>query len=224
MILTFRIELSLITGYSIIESKSGSAYAQKTISTPANEISVSETYKFADSNISIEIASKPIEYTIEYKTDGGTISGTYPTKYVYGTETVLPTKVTKTGCTFYGWKDKSGTIVYTISRTQSGNQVYTAIWEDPTLGTLPSGTNVVASLNGKYLRITYPSRAEEDVDLYAQRIVLYTGKNEVKFKMNDGKYYKANVDYKVPIQMQVTMKAEVNTGNTTIQLLILRYK
>ena len=84
-------------------------------------------------------------WNITYVTDGGTINGSYPTTYTEGTVTVLPTNVTKRGCTFLGWftAAEGGEKVTQIGAAETGDKVFYAHWKkdadpiDPILPILP---------------------------------------------------------------------------------------
>ncbi|MBR1874393.1 MAG: InlB B-repeat-containing protein [Eubacterium sp.] len=183
-------------------------------SSPANSVSVSGSYAFTTYNLVVSIGVKPQEYTISYNLDGGSIVGTYPTSYTYGTSVTLPTYVVKTGYTFYGWRNSSGTIITAISATTAGNQTLTAVWEDPNLAYLPSGTIVTPSPNGRYLRLTYTNGKTDEVYLYALGIELKGGSNAVQFKLSDGKTYRTTVSYTAPTEMPSSMKATLSSGGT----------
>ncbi|HAK57774.1 MAG TPA: hypothetical protein DCP06_02210, partial [Lachnospiraceae bacterium] len=183
-------------------------------SSPANSVSVSGSYAFTTYNLVVSIGVKPQEYTISYNLDGGSIVGTYPTSYTYGTSVTLPTYVVKTGYTFYGWRNSAGTIINSISSTTAGNQTLTAVWEDPNLAYLPSGTIVTPSPNGRYLRLTYTNGKTDEVYLYALGIELKGGSNAVQFKLSDGKTYRTTVSYTAPTEMPSSMKASLSSGGT----------
>ena len=70
-------------------------------------------------------------YNITYVTDGGTINGDYPATYTEGTVTVLPTNVTKDGCTFLGWftAAEGGDKVTQIEATETGDKTFYAHWQ-----------------------------------------------------------------------------------------------
>jgi uncharacterized repeat protein (TIGR02543 family) len=76
----------------------------------------------------------PTSYTITYNTNGGTLSGTYPTDYTIESNTItLPddTNITKLGYSFAGWYDNAGltgTAVTSIATGSTGNKVYYAGW------------------------------------------------------------------------------------------------
>ena len=70
-------------------------------------------------------------WSITYVADGGVINGSYPTSYVEGTVTVLPTNVTKPGYTFLGWFTaySGGVLVKQIGATETGEKTFYARWQ-----------------------------------------------------------------------------------------------
>ncbi len=70
-------------------------------------------------------------WSITYVADGGVINGSYPTSYVEGTVTVLPTNVTKPGYTFLGWFTaySGGVQVKQIEATETGEKTFYARWQ-----------------------------------------------------------------------------------------------
>ena len=74
-------------------------------------------------------------WSITYVTDGGKINGSYPTSYVEGTVTVLPTNVTKPGYTFLGWftAASGGVQVKQIEATETGEKTFYARWQKTVL-------------------------------------------------------------------------------------------
>ena len=74
-------------------------------------------------------------WSITYVADGGVINGSYPTSYVEGTVTVLPTNVTKPGYTFLGWftAASGGVQVKQIEATETGEKTFYARWQKTVL-------------------------------------------------------------------------------------------
>ena len=74
-------------------------------------------------------------WNITYVADGGVINGSYPTSYVEGTVTVLPTNVTKPGYTFLGWftAASGGVQVKQIEATETGEKTFYARWQKTVL-------------------------------------------------------------------------------------------
>ena len=74
-------------------------------------------------------------WSITYVADGGVINGSYPTSYVEGTVTVLPTNVTKPGYTFLGWFTaySGGVRVKQIEATETGEKTFYARWQKTVL-------------------------------------------------------------------------------------------
>ena len=73
----------------------------------------------------------PIEYTISYTLNGGSVSSSNKTKYTIETATFTLNNPTKTGYTFTGWTGSNGTTASTsvsISKGSTGNKSYTANW------------------------------------------------------------------------------------------------
>ncbi len=73
----------------------------------------------------------PIEYTITYNTDGGTLSGTYQTTYTVETETITLPVPAKESCIFLGWytnADLTGDEVKSITNGSIENKEYWVKW------------------------------------------------------------------------------------------------
>lgn len=227
-------ENQLITQVTISDDGSTTPRVDRSYASPANEITLNDSVTFNSRDLVIAITIKPVEFKITYNTDGGTITGTAPTKYTYGTETKLPTSVTKTdGSKFYGWKNSAGQIVTTISKTQTGDLTFTAVWEDPNVVGLPEGTLLTPSLNGRFLTIQYANKKTEEVNLYANGIHLIKGSNIIQFKLADTKTYLATVDFSPATEMPSTMKTSITEDgayaiitykdNVTQQVVINKY-
>ena len=104
----------------------------------------------------------PVNYTISYTLNSGTITG-QPTSYNIETATfTLPTP-TRSGCTFNGWTGtglSSATKTVTVAKGSTGNRSYTANWTcgpyyefgDPTTSSTTNyttlGKKVFVELNG----------------------------------------------------------------------------
>ena len=72
----------------------------------------------------------PVNYTITYNLDGGSVSGN-PTTYNYGTASFTLKNPTKTGYSFTGWTGSNGTTAQTtvtVAKGSYGNKSYTANW------------------------------------------------------------------------------------------------
>ena len=73
----------------------------------------------------------PIEYTISYTLNSGTVSTANPTKYTIETATFTLNNPTRTGYTFKGWTGSNGTTASTsvsVTKGSTGNKSYTANW------------------------------------------------------------------------------------------------
>lgn len=72
----------------------------------------------------------PVNYTISYNLNGGSVSGN-PSSYNIETATFTLKNPTKTGYTFTGWTGSNGSTVQTsvsIAKGSTGNKSYTANW------------------------------------------------------------------------------------------------
>ena len=54
-------------------------------------------------DIEYTVVFKPVQFTIEYNTNGGTIAQGKAVKYSFGEKVILPYQVTKPGYKFVGW-------------------------------------------------------------------------------------------------------------------------
>ena len=204
-----------IKAYKITDD-SGDVKASATYNTPSETITVGPTVTFpTGSNLNIAITPEAKTYKITFNTDGGTIVDTTPTTYSYGVGLDLPKFVVKDNATFYGWKNSSGTIVNSISKTQTGDLTFTAVWTNPNVMDLPQGAKAAASTNGKYLIITYKNNTTEDIHLPSQNITLKNGSNSVQFKSTDGKTYLTTVNYTTPTELPSSVKLTYATGAAT---------
>ena len=78
----------------------------------------------------------PINYTISYNLDGGTVTGN-PTTYTAESNAITLVNPTKDGYTFTGWTGSNGTTpstTVTIPKGSTGNKTYTANWESTWVG------------------------------------------------------------------------------------------
>ncbi len=78
--------------------------------------------------------SDPIEYTITYDLDGGSVAGTNPVTYTVESADITLINPTKAGYNFEGWTGTdlgSATMSVTIPTGSTGNRSYTATWSDP---------------------------------------------------------------------------------------------
>lgn len=85
-------------------------------------------------NITLYAKWNPNTYTITYNTQGGTISGTHNTTYIYGSTTLLPTPQ-RENYVFIGWKkanDTSNNYIFSISPTDHGDLSLVAVWKKTT--------------------------------------------------------------------------------------------
>ena len=209
------VDNQLIKSYSVTSS-SGASLGTTTFSKAASTITIPGPIKFpTGANMNISITPEAQTYKLTFNTNGGTIIGTTPTSYTYGQGLDLPTYVVKDGTKFYGWKNSLGSIVTSISKTQSGDLTFTAVWSDPNVTDLPQGASAATTPNGKYVIITYANKTTEDVNIAAQGIALKAGSNTIQFKTADGKTYLTAVTYTAPTDLPSTIKANYVTGAAT---------
>ncbi len=207
----------IITEVEFKNASTGTTIYKPSPLSSGTEVTVPGSVRFPDADIIVSVKIKPTTFKITYETGGGTILGTAPSTYEYGTETKLPTTVTKTdGSKFYGWKNAAGLMVTSISKTQSGDVTLTAVWEDPNIVGLPDGTLATPSANGKFLTITYANKTTEEVNLNALGIHLIKGSNTIQFKLADGKTYMTTLTYPGATEMPSSIKANLTSDGTYV--------
>ena len=126
--------------------------------TDGTEVSA-DTKVTSSTNHTLYAHWKPIEYTITYELDGGTMTG-QRTKYTIETATFSIPKPTKAGYLFTGWTGSNGTTPQEdvqIVKGSTGDKSYTANWIEKTgkitltkISALPDITdgNACYALNG----------------------------------------------------------------------------
>ena len=122
-----------------------------------------------------------ITYTITYNTNGGTLSGTYPTTYTVETETISLPEPEKTGYTFSGWFDNAGctgSVVTSITKGSTGNIEYWAKF-------LITYT-ITYNTNGGTLSGTYPTTYTVETDTITLPIPEKDGYTFVSWFNNSG--------------------------------------
>jgi len=93
------------------------------------------------SDIMLYVKWTPIQYTITYDLDGGTVSSANPASYTVETPDFTLNNPTKTGYTFWGWTWETQTTV-TIEKGSTGDKTYTAKWSlDGYAVTFSAGAN-----------------------------------------------------------------------------------
>lgn len=88
------------------------------------------TFTMGDADATIIAKWTPIDYTISYDLQGGTING-QPTKYTIESPTLNIPRPIKTGYTFLGWTGSNGNknqLNVSITHGSIGNKAYTAHW------------------------------------------------------------------------------------------------
>ncbi len=89
----------------------------------------------ATENVTLYAQWTPINYTITYNLDGGTVSGN-PTTYTIE-DAITLVNPTKDGYNFTGWTGSNGTTpstTVTIAKGSTGDRTYTANWESAWVG------------------------------------------------------------------------------------------
>ena len=89
------------------------------------------TFVMPNDDVYITVSCTPINYTITYNLDGGTVGSPNPAKYTVDTEAFTLNNPTKTGYTFAGWTGTDLTepaSSITIEKGSTGNRTYTANW------------------------------------------------------------------------------------------------
>lgn len=80
-----------------------------------------------ENDINLKAVWLPIEYTITYKTEGGTLPEQYDTTYTIESDFDL-VRPSKGGYVFIGWFDNNGNRIDTITPGRTGNIYITARW------------------------------------------------------------------------------------------------
>lgn len=91
---------------------------------------VTTTTTIPANNVTYYAQWTPIDYSISYNLNGGSVSGN-PTSYNISTATFILKNPTRTGYTFTGWTGSNGSVAQTsvsISSGSTGNKSYTANW------------------------------------------------------------------------------------------------
>ena len=91
---------------------------------------VTTTTTIPANNVTYYAQWTPIDYSISYNLNGGSVSGN-PTSYNISTATFTLKNPTRTGYTFTGWTGSNGSVAQTsvsISSGSTGNKSYTANW------------------------------------------------------------------------------------------------
>ncbi len=118
------------TNGTLTESKpfAGDVTSLQNVNNTSTILSTSGQYQFSV----MTVYYTPINYTITYNLNGGSISGSYPTSYNIETATFTLKNPTRSGYTFTGWTGSNGTNKQTsvsITKGSTGNKSYTANWQ-----------------------------------------------------------------------------------------------
>ena len=161
--------------------------ATTTFTMPAKAVAVSATYKNAS-------------YKVTLNKNGGTINSGNVTSYTYGTETTLPTNVTKTGYRFDGWyaNDKfTGSAVTKIGANETGDKTFYAKWTlVPSLAngkvTAPKGAVLILAeyeASGRMKSVRSVTLTADCVNADAAKLLGVTLPGSYKLMLVDGTTY-----------------------------------
>ncbi len=115
-------------GYYTATNGGGTQYVD------ANGYCVNNLYAKVAANSTLYAKWTPINYSISYNLDGGSVSGN-PTSYNADTATFTLNNPTKAGNEFLGWTGSNGTTpqtTVTIEKGSTGDKSYTANWKKTT--------------------------------------------------------------------------------------------
>ena len=193
--------------------------------------------------------SDPINYTITYDLDGGTVSpaNANPTSYNVETETFTLVNPTKTGYTFTGWTGSNGTTpqtTVTIAKGSTGNKEYKANWAANTYtltynansGTVSPASKPV-TYDAEYGTLPTPNRtgytftgwytAKEGGTLVERSTIVKTAGNHTIYARWIGTDYKLTLDaedYSILEYIESSGTQWINTGyywkNENIQIVL----
>ena len=115
---------------TLTESKpfAGDVTSLQNVNNTSTILSTSGQYQFSV----MTVYYTPVNYTISYTLNGGSISGSYPTSYNIETNTFTLKNPTRSGYTFTGWTGSNGSTKQTsvsIAKGSTGNKSYTANWQ-----------------------------------------------------------------------------------------------
>lgn len=112
-------------------SRSGYEFAGWYDNEDCNGTALTKIPKDATDTVTLYAKWSAAEYSVTLYTNEGTIHSNNVTSYTYGTETILPDDISRTGCTFGGWYDNKtfqGDAVSEIAANETGDKVYYAKW------------------------------------------------------------------------------------------------
>jgi uncharacterized repeat protein (TIGR02543 family) len=170
-------------------------------------------------NVTITASWTPVEYTISYNLDGGTVAEANPTSYTVETASFTLNNPTKDYYDFAGWTGTgldAATEAVTIQNGSTGNRTYTATWTKKTYAVSITGVGVtVDNSTPKYGdNVVITIEADEDRTL----TTLSVNGVDVTAQVAGGKYTVQNVSANVSIVATfsstkefITMAQEVAT-------------
>ena len=106
----------------------GDVTTVQNVNNSSTTLSTSGNYRFEW----MTVYYTPINYTITYNLNSGTVSGGNPTSYNIETNTFTLKNPTRSGYTFTGWTGSNGNTKQTsvsIAKGSTGNKSYTANWQ-----------------------------------------------------------------------------------------------
>lgn len=167
----------------------------------------------------------PATYTVKLNTNNGTINSGNVTSYTYGTETTLPTDVTRTDYTFDGWyanAELTGDKVTSISNTATGNKEYWAKWNENSSITDLKFTGFTGTYDANEHGVTVEGDLSNYTIKYSTDGENYNLTESPKY-INVGKntvYYKVTRDgYK-----DLTGSVEINISEATITEAMFKFE
>ena len=155
----------------------------------------------------------PVNYTISYDLDGGSVASANPTSYNIESAAITLNNPTKDGYTFAGWTGTGlgeATTSVTITTGSTGDRSYTATWTENT-ATLSDASDVAAALSawaGKTCTVTYTRSFTADKPSTVCLPFAYTKKT------GDGSFYAFSGIEKVGSEYIATM-TEPGTSTLT---------
>ena len=164
-------------------------------------------------NVTITATWTPVNYTISYELDGGSVDGNNPASYTIESAPITLINPTKSGYDFAGWTGTEldeATKTVTIATGCTGNRSYTATWTKTVYSVSITGAGVTADkTNPEYGEsVTITIEPDEDRTLN-------------KLTVNDVDVTKGVVDGQYTITSVTGNVVVVATFNSTKEFIIL---
>ncbi len=154
------VDAAVSTGYA------WSKWASSNIGLLLDQATQSTSIATPASAITLTATATPIQYTVTYTLNGGTVSPENPTGYTIETSTFTLNNLARSGYSFLGWTGSNGTTVQTnvnIPKGSTGNKSYTANWKADKPTSAPDASIVTAKTDTS-LTITTQDGYEYSVD------------------------------------------------------------